>query len=136
MQLTEHRASEHYSVLSVADHGITLQYQNQISHHNGTLIIGAHLLDTDWPVVDIAYLDTLDESLLAPLIEPQPEVVILGCGSRQPLPNPALMQWFYRRHVGLEIMTLDAACRTFNVLMSEQRRALAALILPPAHHLG
>jgi len=132
MQLTEHRAGDHYSILSVEDHGITLQYQDQVSRHSGTLIVGAHLFDADWPVADVTHLNTLDESLLAPLVEPQPEVVIIGFGSRQPLPNPALMQWFHQRQIGLEIMTLDAACRTFNVLMSEQRRALAALISPLA----
>lgn len=132
MQLTEHRAGDHYSILSVEAHQITLRYRDQASHHGHTLIVGAHLLHTDWPVTDLTELDALDDTRLAPLVEPTPELVVIGCGATQPLPNPNLMQWFHQRQIGLEIMTLDAACRTFNVLMSEQRRALAALILPAA----
>ena len=132
MQLTEHRAGDHYSVVSVEGHQITLHYRDQTSQHSKTVIVGAHLLDTDWPVTDIRALEALDERSLAPLVEPTPEVVVIGYGSHQPLPNPRLMQWFHQRQIGLEIMTLDAACRTFNVLMSEQRRALGALILPAA----
>lgn len=130
MQLTEHRAGDHYSIVRVERHQITLQYRDQASHHSKTVIVGAHLLHTDWPVADLSELEGLNEASLAPLIEPAPEVVVIGFGAHQPLPNPRLMQWFHQRHIGLEIMTLDAACRTFNVLMSEQRRALGALILP------
>lgn len=132
MQLTEHRAGDHYNIISVEADQITLQYRDQASHHANSLIVGAHLLHTDWPVTDLTELNALDETRLAPLVEPTPEVVLIGCGATQPLPSPKLMQWFHQRQIGLEIMTLDAACRTFNVLMSEQRRALGALILPEA----
>ena len=37
---------------------------------------------------------------------------------------------FYRRGIGIEVMSTDAACRTFNVLVSEGRKVVAAL-LPP-----
>lgn len=132
MQLTEHRAGDHYSVIEVDTHQITLQYRDQVSQYSTTLIVGAHLLHTDWPVMDLTQLEALDETSLTPLVEPTPEVVVVGYGTHQPLPNPRLMQWFHQRQIGLEVMTLDAACRTFNVLMSEQRRALGALILPAA----
>jgi uncharacterized protein len=32
------------------------------------------------------------------------------------------------RSIGLEIMSTPAACRTFNVLVHEQRRVVAALL--------
>jgi uncharacterized protein len=41
-----------------------------------------------------------------------------------------LLMCFYRRQVGVEFMNTRAACRTFNVLVSEQRRVVAALIPP------
>jgi uncharacterized protein len=36
--------------------------------------------------------------------------------------------FFYSREIGIEVMTTDAACRTFNVLVSESRNVVAALI--------
>jgi uncharacterized protein len=43
--------------------------------------------------------------------------------------SAAVRDEFARRGVGLEVMQLGAACRTFNVLVQEERRVLAALFL-------
>lgn len=59
----------------------------------------------------------------------QPEVVILGTGSRLRFPPPQLSVELQAQGIGVEIMATDAACRTFNVLLAEDRRVLAALII-------
>ena len=59
-----------------------------------------------------------------------PELVILGFGQTQHFPSIEIQREFLKNGIGLECMNLAAACRTFNVLMSENRRALAGLILP------
>jgi uncharacterized protein len=38
------------------------------------------------------------------------------------------MMVFYERGVGIEVMNTSAACRTFNVLVSESRNVVGALI--------
>jgi uncharacterized protein len=58
-----------------------------------------------------------------------PEVVLLGTGSRQRLPPPALYADFAARGIGLEVMDNRAACRTYNVLLGEFREVAVALIL-------
>ena len=63
------------------------------------------------------------------LAEYQPEIVILGCGERQQFPAPHITAGLLAQGIGVEIMNTDAACRTFNVLVSEDRRVVAALIL-------
>ena len=60
-----------------------------------------------------------------------PEVVLLGTGSRQRFAHPRLHACLSAARIGLECMDTGAACRTYNILMAEGRRVLAALI-PPA----
>ena len=63
------------------------------------------------------------------LLELKPEIVLLGTGARQQFPHPRLTQALAAAHVGFEVMDTRAACRTFNILLGEGRRAIAALIL-------
>jgi uncharacterized protein len=123
VQLTEHLPGDHHVIRSVDRTGIVVDAE----HYSSSLIVGARLLIDDWPV---RHLEDLDDERIAALIEHGPEVVILGIGERQHIATPELQRDFYRRGIGLECMTLAAACRTFNVLMSENRRAIAGLILP------
>jgi uncharacterized protein len=57
-----------------------------------------------------------------------PELVLLGTGPRQIFPAAEFGAQFLRSGVGFEVMDTGAACRTFNVLVSEQRRVVALLL--------
>ena len=59
-----------------------------------------------------------------------PELVIFGSGGRIRFVAPALMRALIDARIGVETMDTPAACRTFNVLVSEGRKAVAALLLP------
>lgn len=71
------------------------------------------------------------ESSIAPLftLSPLPEVVLIGTGEHFTPCPPPLRQWLRARNMAVEAMDTGAACRTYNVLMSEGRR-VAALLLP------
>lgn len=56
------------------------------------------------------------------------ELLLLGTGSKQQLPSPSLRRRFIDQRIGLEVMDTGAACRTYNVLVTESRRVAAALI--------
>jgi uncharacterized protein len=56
------------------------------------------------------------------------EIVLLGTGARQRFPHPRLTAPFARTGVGLEVMDLQAACRTYNILVAEERKVAAALL--------
>jgi uncharacterized protein len=71
----------------------------------------------------------LDTEHAAHLLELQPEVVLIGTGQRQVFPAPAFGVQFLRAGIGFEVMDTGAACRTFNVLVSEQRLVVALLII-------
>jgi uncharacterized protein len=59
----------------------------------------------------------------------EPELVLLGTGARQIFPDPAYGAQFLRAGIGFEVMDTSAACRTFNVLVGEQRRVAAMLLV-------
>jgi uncharacterized protein len=80
-----------------------------------------------WSAVDVASM-TLES--LAPILSADPpvEILLVGCGQRLlPLP-PALKAALRERGIGADPMSTGAACRTYNVLMSEGRRVAVALL--------
>lgn len=81
---------------------------------------------TDWTPVPV---ETLSIDDLAPVIATNPELIIVGTGSRQVLPNRELMFAMARRGVGLEMMDTPAAARTYNVLLNEGRSVAVVLYL-------
>ncbi len=58
----------------------------------------------------------------------EPEVVLLGTGARQRFAHPRLTAALIARRIGVESMDTGAACRTYNILMTEGRKVLAALL--------
>ena len=121
VDLTLHRPGDHHFIRSISEEGITVVdtlYPN-------SLVLSASSLLADWPVTS---LQELGEEQLQPILETDPEVVILGTGERQAFPPPKLVMKFYEKGIGFEAMTTQAACRTFNVLVSEGRDVTAALI--------
>jgi uncharacterized protein len=57
--------------------------------------------------------------------------LLLGTGPAQIFPSPALRKTFAAAGLGLEAMDTGAACRTYNVLLAEERIFAAALIALP-----
>ena len=76
-----------------------------------------------------APVDQLTIDDFTDLLALTPEVVLLGTGQRQRMPPPALYAAFAARRIGLEVMDNGAACRTYNLLLSEFREVAAALML-------
>jgi uncharacterized protein len=65
---------------------------------------------------------------LSVAIELAPEVIVLGTGPNQQFPSPSLIAEVLRMGIGMEVMDTRAACRTYNILASEYRRVVAALL--------
>ena len=82
-----------------------------------------------WPVA--AFMQ-LTEAHFAALAELAPEVVIFGSGARIRFVPAALLRPLIERRIGIETMDTAAACRTYNVLIAEGRKAVAALLFESA----
>ncbi|MCP3666085.1 MAG: Xcc1710-like domain-containing protein [Gammaproteobacteria bacterium] len=91
-----------------------------------SLILLPDQIHTNWSVVDFSDLELSHFTTMAGF---RPDLIILGTGEQQSFPKPALYQPLITQGIGLEVMTTSAACRTYNILVSEGRRPLAALIL-------
>lgn len=96
----------------------------------GSVLIGPQGLQS-WAVTSVTAqsADALFDSL-APLIgaDPVPEILLVGCGARGELLPPALRKRLAEIGVSVESMDTGAACRTYNVLVAEDRPVAAALI--------
>ena len=57
-----------------------------------------------------------------------PELVVFGSGERLRFPSPALLRPLIDAAIGFETMDTHAACRTYNVLLAEGRKVVAALL--------
>ena len=121
MDLRWDKPGQHLFVREVSERGIRVVDD----WYTGSLLISASTLVADWPARDF---ESLDESLLEPIFQLQPDVVLIGTGSQQKFLPAERMVDFYRRGIGVETMTTHAACRTFNILVAEQRPVVAALL--------
>lgn len=92
----------------------------------GSCLITKDRIVGDWRPRTAAEL-TLDD--LQPVIEMKPEVVVIGSGPRQEFPAPEVLGAVLSRGIGCEVMDTGAACRTYNILASEGRTVVAALLL-------
>jgi uncharacterized protein len=81
------------------------------------------------PQPTLVAVDDLSPEHVTRLLEFEPELVLLGTGARQVFPPPAFGAAFLQAGVGFEVMDTGAACRTFNVLVSEHRRVAALLLV-------
>ena len=89
-------------------------------------LVTAEQLITDWPPATFA---ELVPAHLEAIFALTPELVLLGTGPTQRFASAEVRAEFARRRIALEAMQLGATCRTFNVLVQEERRVLAALFL-------
>ncbi len=108
-------------IRSVSDEGVRIGDDL----YPGALIVAAEAVIDDWAPDS---LEALDEEHLAAILTLEPEVVLLGTGAKQQFLHPSRLAPLYRAGIGIEIMTTAAACRTYNILVAEERRVVAALL--------
>jgi uncharacterized protein len=90
------------------------------------LIVMPDKLIVDWPATDFP---SLCAELFMQIAELKPEVALLGTGETHQFAHPKLYQTLTAQGIPMECMTTAAACRTYNILMSEGRQVAAALLV-------
>lgn len=93
--------------------------------HQGNLLLTPSEIVGPWAANGFDALSTDDFAALTQL---QVEVALIGTGSRLRFPPHSVLRPLIEAGIGFEIMDLAAACRTYNVLASEGRAVVAALI--------
>ena len=96
---------------------------NSQRHESNLIVLPAKVLP--W---DVAGFNALKETDFEPFIDLDLEILLLGTGAKQRFPHPRLTRALAAKRIGVEAMDLQAACRTYNILMAEERRVAAALL--------
>ena len=78
---------------------------------------------------NITHYDQVSQTHLQHLLAFEPSIILLGTGKELILPQYETIQCIYKAGIGCEVMSTSAACRTYTILMSENRKVLAALII-------
>ncbi len=110
-----------FSIESYDTESITIQAKKYTS---STLVSKNHI-ETDWNVQKIS---DLNENNIQNILSLNPEIIIIGhniTNEQIPLNIRALLT---KNRIGIESMSVGAACRTFNILLNENRNVVYAYI--------
>lgn len=95
-----------------------------VRYEGSIMVLPQHCL-----TISLNEISQLSEEMLAPLMQPpKPELLLVGCGTAIGAVSPSWREFLRRHSIALDVMDTGAACRTYNVLASEERRAAAILI--------
>lgn len=114
------------NISAVDPHGLTLngQYWNQ------ALILGSKIKPQPWPEGQIDF--NTAASSLTRFVQRHTDplhntIILLGTGLHQIFPDKSIRKQWAINGLTVEVMNTPAACRTFNLLLSEGRNVIAAL---------
>jgi len=94
--------------------------------HSASIVVTPTELDPQWPVQSF---EALTDKAIADLLRYAPELALIGTGARLQFPATPVLRPLIDANVGYEIMDTGAACRTYNILVAEGRKVVAALII-------
>lgn len=122
MKLLQNQDITPYTITAYSEKNIVI---NQLSYSQNLLI----LPESDPATWDVADFDSLNIHHFHSVILAKPDLLLIGTGNRHRfLPFELLFQLSSEK-IGVEYMNTQAACRTFNLLISEGRRVALALFI-------
>lgn len=126
MKFTEHRDSNVYVVKHYEPGEVKINDRRL----QKSCFLNQKTLVESW---ECDHIDRLETAHLDALFALKPEVILLGTGETQVFPAPRLFAHCAAKGIGLEVMHNLAACRTYNVLTTEDREVVLALIMEEHH---
>lgn len=97
---------------------------NNVRHEKHIVVTADQI--TEW---SIESFEALSAEVFESVLALEPEIVLLGTGSALRFPDPALSRRLAASGIGLEVMDTRAACRTYNILIAEGRKVVAAILI-------
>jgi uncharacterized protein len=116
-------AAENNAVQAYSDNQIQI---NSIVYGR-SLIVSKEEIITDLTIKNI---QDINEQYLQQLLQSKPEVIIIGHENTGKFPPIEIISQLSQQQIGIESMSIGAACRTYNVLLSEHRAVVAGFIFP------
>lgn len=121
MKLSPENIKHYQTVTSYDDQRVSI---NDIPY-TASLIVTPETEPVSW---DIHHYAEFTEEDMLHIIQTKADVVILGTGIQQHFLPPQWIAGFAKHHIGVEVMSNAAACRTYNILMAEGRKVALGLI--------
>lgn len=116
-------STEKYQTVTGYDHtGVEINAQR----YDYSVLVMPEVAPRPW---NVTRFDDLTPAHFEQIAADKPDVVILGTGERQRFVHPRLVASLSSQRIGVESMDSHAACRTYNILMGEGRKAVLALII-------
>lgn len=116
-------SSENHSIQSYSDKSVCIA--DKI--YECSLLINRQQIIAPLELKRIEEVDLSKQSLL---LTDQPEIILIGHGQAGKFPSLELLSVLSAQRIGLEVMSIGAACRTFNILLNEGRNVSAVFIFP------
>ena len=104
---------------------------NDQSYPSSLVVGNTHLME-NW---DVTHVDHISDQHWLQLISLEPEIIIIGTGDEIIFPHPSSYVECIKKGIGVEFMDSGAACRTYNILLSEDRSVIAGIIMPETKEL-
>lgn len=98
---------------------------NQVRHQSSLIVTPDQLL-LEWSVKTIK---DINENSFEAIKSLDIEIILLGTGNTQEHLEPRLLEYFSKKNIAIESMSNQSACRTYNILVNEERKVLLALML-------
>jgi uncharacterized protein len=122
MKFSEDKIERGYYVSGYEDGAILVNGNARTA----SFIISLEELIEDWTP---AHIDELCSQHMQPLLDLQPELVLIGTGETLKFPAMEHYACLIQQNIGVEIMDSAAACRTYNILLGEGRKVAAGIII-------
>jgi uncharacterized protein len=116
-------ASRPLALNTITGYGEDYVAVNGARRDSSAIVLPDRILD--WPVVGFDQLRAEDFAVFETV---DVDIVLLGTGPKQRFPHPRLTAKLTQAGIGVEVMDLQAACRTYNILAAEERKVAAALL--------
>ena len=99
----------------------------EINHirYTKNIIVMPDYLFQDW---SLTQFDQFNENSFNELSHLDIEIFILGTGNKQKYPNNSILTNLVKKNISIEYMTNQSACRTYNIIVNEDRKVLLAII--------
>jgi len=112
-----------YTIKSYSKTGVFIK--NTLYQTN--IIVSPKLIIEDWGPTNI---NKIDQDHLTVIFDTNPELVLIGTGSKLLFPNNEILDAILLKNIGVEVMDTGAACRAYNFIAGEGRIVTAALFHP------
>ena len=122
MKFAQDSQEDGYVITAYDDNSVSINGKS----FTQSLVVASTRLNENWNIADIKLLTS---SHIEEILSFRPELVIIGTGNRLVFPEIEIYSGIIKHGIGVDFMDTGAACRTYNILMSEGRDVVAGLIL-------